>query len=66
MSLDAVRPWHRPDPARSSSGEEVRHACPECPLGRPRPDCACCGGHGLITDQRVGEWQLLVGGATIL
>jgi hypothetical protein len=66
VSLDMVRPWNRPDSARSSGGVEVRHACPECPLGRPQAACACCGGHGLVTDKRIAEWQLLVGGAVIL
>lgn len=50
---------HVPPFLRSSS-RVVTHACPECPIGAPNPLCACCGGHGSVTDTRLAQWQLKV------
>jgi hypothetical protein len=35
---------------------EVRHACPECPLGVPRPLCDVCNGVGSITADRLAMY----------
>jgi hypothetical protein len=36
---------------------DVRHACPECPLGHGRPGCPVCAGTGLVTTDQLGRWQ---------
>lgn len=36
---------------------EVRHACPECPVGYPKPLCPVCLGAGLVTDRRLRQYE---------
>lgn len=36
---------------------EVTHACPECPLGAPRPLCRTCHGFGTLTTEDLERWQ---------
>lgn len=55
MSLDKVRPWQRP-----AANEHVRHACPECTIGAARASCWVCGGHGAVSEARLGEWQRVI------
>jgi hypothetical protein len=59
--LDRVRPWEKPP-----ASERVKHACPECPLGAPRVDCWCCGGHGAIDEAQLARWQRTVNRAAAL
>ena len=42
------------------------HACPECPLGRPRPDCPLCEGAGVISTDRLDRYQATVERAHLL
>lgn len=34
----------------------VTHACPECPLGHPKPFCEVCLGAGSITTERLDRY----------
>lgn len=36
---------------------EVRQACPECPVGYPKPFCTVCLGAGLVTDRRLRQYE---------
>lgn len=44
-------------PFLTGSARVVTHACPECQIGNPRPFCACCGGHGNISEAQLARWQ---------
>jgi hypothetical protein len=35
---------------------DALHACPECPLGNPKPFCQVCLGAGLITTDRLDRY----------
>lgn len=36
---------------------DVTHACPECPIGHPKPFCEWCLGLGQLTTDRLARWQ---------
>lgn len=44
-------------------GDQVTHACPECPIGDPNMFCPACQGRGNLTTQELDaylrrlEWQ---------
>lgn len=39
------------------------HACPDCPLGHPRPLCPTCLGVGQVTTGQLARWQARQDGA---
>lgn len=41
---------------------DVTHACPQCPLGQPRPFCQVCLGAGNVTADRLDRLQLTLEG----
>lgn len=45
---------------------EVRHACPECPLGLPDPGCAVCWGAGDIPADRLDAYQRMLLSGVVL
>lgn len=47
-------------------GLEVKHACPECPLGHPRSECGLCAGHGTVDERRLAQYAAAAGAATLL
>lgn len=36
---------------------DARHACPECPIGTPRPFCPVCLGDGSISTDRLDRYS---------
>lgn len=38
--------------------EQIRHACPDCPLGQPRPLCPTCLGAGAIEESDLARWVM--------
>jgi hypothetical protein len=51
--FDRPHEWARAQQARG----EVMHACPECPMGQPKPFCLVCLGAGLITTARLANYS---------
>jgi hypothetical protein len=37
--------------------EVLGHACPDCPVGQPRPFCPSCLGAGILTSAELAVWQ---------
>lgn len=38
--------------------DNIRHACPDCVVGRPRSFCPTCLGVGSISEARLAVWQI--------
>ena len=41
---------------------EAMHACPDCPIGNPRPFCPVCLGAGAITTDRLDRYSAAANG----
>lgn len=54
--LGEVLPQH----PRGIRAGDVRHACPVCPLGRPRPDCPVCLAEGTVTVDQLDRYQSVI------
>lgn len=65
LTTDHVRPYGQ-GPQATPHGDEVRHACPECPLARPRPDCSVCAGHGTLSEVQIARYEQIRDRAVLL
>jgi hypothetical protein len=43
-------------PNADTHRNDAMHACPDCPLGNPKPFCQVCLGAGLITTDRLDRY----------
>lgn len=46
-----------PQHPHAGQQQDVRHACPECEIGKPQPFCRVCLGVGNITTERLAWTQ---------
>lgn len=56
-----LRPEHEilAQHVRGERVDQVLHMCPECGI-HPRAFCPTCLGAGVVTEQRLAQWQLRV------